>query len=152
MRDRQEATKEERTERVPFGVPRRKMNIDANTLKRLNGRVPRWINDVENRISEAQSGGYEFVEGEVRLGDAKTLADADRRIKKQVGTNKNGSPRFAFLMAIKKEFYEEDQAKKEQQNMMVDTAIKGGNPTGLNHHGVSPSAGGAYVKNIEYQP
>lgn len=152
MRNREEVTKEERTQRTPFGVPRRKMNIDASTMNRLNGRVPRWINDVENRISDAQSGGYEFVEGDVRVGDAATLADPDRRIKKQVGTNKNGSPRFAFLMAIKKEFYEEDQAKKEEHNMMVDNAIKGGNPTGLNHHGVNPAAGGAYVKNIDYQP
>ena len=152
MQNRQEQTKEERIERVPFGVPKRKMNIDANTTKRLNGRVPRWINDIDNRIAEAQAGGYEFIEGEVKTGDAGKAADPDRRVRKLVGRNKDGSPRFAYLMAINEDFYKEDQAKKEETNMMVDTAVKGGNPTGLTHHGVAPSSGGVYVKNIDYQP
>jgi hypothetical protein len=140
-----------RTERIPFGVPKKKMNIDEETRKRLGTRVPRWINDTDTRIVDAQGGGYDFIEN-VKLGDAKEESDKDRRVRKQVGKNKDGSPKYAYLMAIPEKFYKEDQKAKEAINAKVDQAIKGGSPQGLQNHGVNPNSGGAYVKNIQYEP
>lgn len=139
-------------ERIPFGVPKRKMNIDADTAKRIAGKVPRWINDTDTRVVEAQRGGYEFVEGEVKTGDAATKENKNRRVRKAVGKNADGSTRYAYLMAIDKEYYAEDQAEKEKTNKKVDDAIRGGQPNGLQHHGVNSSQGGVVVKNIEYNP
>lgn len=141
-----------RTERVPFGVMRQKMTIDQSTKKRLaaEGKVPRWINDDDHgqRIMQAMQGGYEHIQADEVGGQPQE----DRRIRKLVGSNKDGSPKYAYLMAIEEKFYKEDQAKKEAVNSKVDTAIRGGNPTGLGHHGVSAEQGKTYVKNIDYTP
>ena len=146
----------ERKERVPFGVRRQKLSLDDETKTKLKakGLEPRWVNDDAGRLEDAQAGGYEFVtaSGEEKVGDAKESADKGRKMKKLVGKHQDGSPKYAYLMGIKKKWYEEDQAKKEEANKMVDEAIQGGNPSGLAHHGVDPSKGSSYVKNINYKP
>lgn len=150
--------RQDRKARVPFGVQRRKMTLDSATEARLKaeGKVPRWINDDDHgsRLQAAQDGSYEFLmaEGTEVVGDAQETQERDRRIRKLVGTHKDGSPKYAFLMAIPKELYDEDQAAKEEKNKLVDQAIKGGSPSGLGHHGVSPDKGGSYVKNVDYNP
>ena len=149
--------RQKRTERVPFGVLRRKLNLDPATEKRLkeNNMIPRFVNDEDfgQRLKDAQSGGYEFVtaDGTEKLGDISEQQERDRCIKKLVGTHRDGSPKFAYLMAIPEQFYEEDQAAKEAVNMKVDNAIRGGSPTGLKHHGVDPKHGGTYNKNIKLE-
>lgn len=146
-------TSESRRKRAPFGVPKKKLNLDDATMQRLkdDGLVPRWVNDVGSRIHEALAGDYNFVNNpNVKVGDTEESVDA--RIRKQVGTQKTGEPLYAYLMAIKKEFYDEDQEAKEEINKKVDHAIRGGNPTGLKHHGINPELGGSTVKNIDYQP
>ena len=150
--------KQNRRERVPFGVPRRKMTLDRNTEAELKaaGKVPRWINDEDHgsRLEQAQDGGYEFIQakGSEAVGEGKEVQERDRAIKKLVGTHKDGKPKYAYLMAIDEKYHKEDQAKKEATNAKVDEAIRGGNPTGLSHHGVSPDKGGTYVKNVDYTP
>lgn len=146
-----------RRQRTPFGVPRLKMSLDASTSERLRneGKVPRWINDEDNRIWEAQQGDYEFVENDrepIKTGDAEEVQEQDRRVRKQVGKNRDGSPKYAYLMAIPEEYYEEDQQSKEERNQKVDQSIRGGNPPGLQHHGVDSAQGGQYVKNVDYKP
>jgi hypothetical protein len=150
--------RKERTTRVAFGVPRLKMNLDAKTEARLKkeGVVPRWINDEDHgqRLKNAIDGGYEFVnaDGTEEVGTTKEVQDRDRRIRKLVGANKDGSAKYAYLMAIPREYYDEDQAKKEATNRMVDDAIRGGSPGGLKPHGIAPDKGGTYVKNVDYTP
>lgn len=144
----------DRTERIPLGVPRLTMNIDEETKKRYADKKLRWVNDEDGRLLSAQGGGYEFVvhgRDPVKVGDLKNVK-ADRRVCKQVGKHRDGSPMFAYLMAIPREYYEQDQAEKEKANRMVDEAINGGKPKGLQEHGVAPEHGGSYVKNIDYRP
>jgi hypothetical protein len=149
--------RQKRTDRIPFGVLRQKLNLDKATEARLKREklVPRWINDDDfgQRIKDAQSGGYEFVtaDGTEKIGDAKELQDSNKAIKKLVGTHRDGSSKIAYLMAIPEEFYNEDQAAKEEVNMRVDNAIRGGNPAGLKHHGVDPKHGSTYKKNIKLE-
>jgi len=144
----------ERKERVPFGVPRKKLDLHQDLQKRLDAddKVPYWFNDSDHggRINAASEGGYEFVtaDGYEKLGDANEQQEKGKKIKKLVGTNKDGSPMYAYLMAIKRKWYEEDQAKKAEQNDMVDEAILGGNTPGVQSHGVKESYGGTYKKNI----
>lgn len=145
---------EDRTKRVPFGVARKKLDIDRGTSARLKAenKVPRWINEDDMRLMNAQEGGYEFVEsaGVEIVGGEKQ--EQDRRIRKAVGKHANGQPKYAYLMAIPKEFYEEDQQKKEGVNKKVDDAIRGGNPVGLQAHGIDPEKGRTTVNKIDYQP
>lgn len=146
---------EARTERIPLGVAKLTMSIDQTTADKLKseGLVPRWINDVGGRIQDAVAGGYNFVESEgVKLGDAKQEQETDRRISKRVGTAQGGAPIMAYLMAIKEEWYREDQERKEEINMQVDKAIMGGKPPGLPDHGMSAEHGETSVKNVSYQP
>lgn len=149
--------RQNRTTRVPFGVPRLTMNIDDDTAARLKaeGKVPRWINDTNDRIQRALSGGYEFVTdaaGAVTVGDAQETQEGNKRIKKRVGKQEDGSAVFAYLMAIPVEFYEEDQAAKEEENMKVDHTIRGGQPKGLGNLDVAKEHGGVELKKAEYQP
>jgi len=148
--------RQDRRKRTPFGVARRKMTLDNDTAQRLKaaGKVPRWIKDDGRRLMDAQEGGYEFVHpvGTEAVGEDAVLQERDLSMKMIVGKNKDGSPQYEYLMAIDKEFYDEDQARKEKNNAMVDEAIRGGNPAGLDHHGVKPEQGKTYVKDINYTP
>lgn len=155
---RKETTAKERRKRQPMGVMRKKLTLDDRTAAMLKkkGLVPRVVNDKDHgsRIQEAINGGYDFVtsDGKIILGDTTKIEDLNRRVKKLVGTNKDDSPMYAYLMAIRQEFYDEDQAAKEEQNMLVDDAIRGGTPSGVKPHGVSPENGSTYKKTIEYSP
>ena len=64
-----------------------------------------------NRILRAKNAGYEVVEGCDSL---------------PVGTNEDGSAVKGVLMRIPKEWYEEDQKKKQGVNDQVDKEIKAG--------------------------
>ena len=144
--------------RTPFGVQRLKMSLDDATRERIEamGLVPRWINDEDHgtRLRQAEAGGYVFItsNGTEQVGDVGAAQDKNRRIRGLVGTHKDGSAKYAYLMGIDKVYYEEDQAAKESQNKMVDDAIRGGSPSGLGHHGVNPDMGSTVVKNIDYKP
>ena len=136
-----------RRKRTGFGVQRLKLTLDGKTMQRLNaeGKVPRWFNDKEDRIQRALESDYEFVTyDDVKVGD-KEEGDEDRRIKKHVGRGV-----YSYLMAIPKEYYDEDQAIKEETNMMVDEAIRGGTPPGVDTPNVA--GGGTYKGNISYKP
>jgi len=152
-RPRNEDRVTDRTERVPFGVARKKLEPDAGTMDKYKGKTLRWVKDADNRIIEAQRGGYEFVTadgGECFGGEA---TEADRRIKKLGNkSSRSGMPENLYLMAIDDAFYKEDQAKKEAVNRTVDEAIYGGSPPGLQSHGVRPDQGGTTIKTVDYQP
>lgn len=125
-----------------------KLTLDSETQKRLKaeGMVARWFNDNDNRIQRAQDSDWEFVTYDgVKVG-SKEEGEQDRRIKKSVGRGMT-----AYLMAIPKEFYEENQREQEERNMLVDEAIRGGQPPGTPPPDVG-SAGGTYRGNIQYKP
>jgi len=148
--------KVDRKQRTPFGVLRLKMSLDEKTRAYLKAKdlVPRWINDVDHggRIQNALDGGYEFIEATGTEVVGSENVEADRRIKKLVGSHQDGSPKYAFLMAIPRKFYEEDMKAKEETNRLVDDAIRGGKPRGLQDHNIDPSKGSTYVKNVDYKP
>ena len=144
MSERNEEQGKGKTARVPFGAHRLKLQLSEADEKALTkaGYVTRWFNDVEGRVERAMGGGYKFV----GPNEAKSLgegalhqdnADLGARVSKIVS---RGDPVIrAYLMKIKKEFYDEDQEIKEARNQKVDDALAGG------------EAGGAGVEN-KYGP
>ena len=138
---RAEAQSTGRRKRTPFGSLNMKLSVDQATLDNLKkrGMVARWINDDNHgqRIKDAYAGDYEFVEATGNEVIGNSAADVDKRIKKLVGTEKDGSPKYAYLMAIKSEYHAEDQAAKEQINSKVDETIRAGKPSGVNPLNIS---------------
>lgn len=133
--------KEERTEgqrvRVPFGARRSKLQLSDEEAMALDkkGYVMRWINDRDGRIERALAGGYEYVKpeeatsvGSTEIGQGNT--DLGGKVSKVVS---RGEPIIrAYLMKIKKKYYEEDQAAKEAVNAKVDEALGKGQAGGAN--------------------
>lgn len=115
---------EQRAERVPLGIKRSKLAVKDQDPAYMY----RWVNDVGGRILDAQNGGYEFVtDAKVGEGDvANRNASAGNRISRVVGKTDRGNAITAYLMRIRKEWYDEDQKAKKRQLDEVDAALKAG--------------------------
>jgi hypothetical protein len=123
----------ERRERVPFSANRRRLALH----KELDGFVTRWFNDQDDRLQRAEDAGYQYVHrkeigqvGDKDISNGNT--DVNSRVSRVVGRNVNGQPIRAYLMKIRKDWYEQDQAKKEEVNKRVDDAIRAGTSGGAN--------------------
>jgi len=115
--------KRERT-RVPLGGLRTKLNV-----KPIEGYVLRWMNDFSGRIQDAEQAGYEFVSyTEIGgIGQSSTSPESQEmgeKVSKQVGVTETGAPLIAYLMKIKQEWYDEDQAEKADRVNASESAIK----------------------------
>jgi hypothetical protein len=149
-----------RRERRTFGKARSRLTLDDKTKRSLKeqGLVERWVNDDGNRIKDKYDCGYEFVSatGKEIIGDADGSYEPPSEashMRQWVGTRKDGTSMYAYLMVTTKENYEEDTAAKEAINMKVDEGIRGGKPSGAGNPGLPNSSQGTVsVKNVEYNP
>lgn len=105
----------DRKERIPVGVKRPKMKANLPPNK-----VGRWVNDDPGRLQRFLDGGYEYVTSP----DA-TDKSTDMGSKLSMIVDK-GTGKRAYLMAIDKALYDEDQAAKQGKLDRVDDAIKHG--------------------------
>lgn len=99
-----------RTSRVPlFDQPRNVLTVSGAD----KSFVQRWFNDVDERIHKAKLGGWEVV----TYGDLKAVGDrtvdTQRHSDKEPVTKAVGGGTIAYLMQIKREWYEQDQAAKQ---------------------------------------
>ena len=106
-----------RTQRVPVGT--------RNVLT-VMGKDPNYeyriINDSGDRVQEFMDAGYELVEKEsVRVGDKRVnSATAEGTVAQlSVGQGQKG-----YVVRIKKEWYDEDQAKKQRRVNELESATK----------------------------
>ena len=89
----------------------------------------RFVNDTGSRIQNFKAAGYEFVTGDDlivgdnRVSDATDLGSAKRVISNDGTTS--------YLMRIKKEYYEEDQASKAAAIKEQEAAMKQEASTGM---------------------
>ena len=118
-----------REERVALGDYRKELTVPEE----LNdpGFMLRWINDEGGRIDASIKGGYEYVlnKNDIHIGEGIETGNSDlgSRISKVVDkTPRMGEPRRAYLMRIKREWYEEDQNKKLAHVEGIDAQIKNG--------------------------
>jgi hypothetical protein len=82
----------------------------------------RFVNDTGSRVANFQAAGYEFVTGDdLTVGDSRVFDPSDVGSAKRVTSN-DGT--ISYLMRIKKEWYQEDQAAKAQQVNETEKAMK----------------------------
>lgn len=128
-----------RVRRTPVGL-RNKLTVqgkDANFEYR-------FVNDKDSRIAEFQDAGWELVDAtDVKVGDRRVDTASSEGSKTQIPV---GNDTKAFLMRIKKEWYQEDQAAKQEHVNQVeqgmyrdaralsDYGFEGKNTSGLGRH------------------
>jgi len=84
--------------------------------------VYRFVNDTGSRVTNFQAAGYEFVEDKnLIVGDSRVFDPSDVGSSKRVISN-DGT--VSYLMRIKKEFYDEDQAAKAAMVDETEQAMK----------------------------
>lgn len=120
-----------RRKRGVFNGTKGKLSVDTN----LPGYHLHIMNDDKTRIQDALDNGYVFVKPEEveGLSDnvvAKNGDLGDSRIRFLVGSRDKGEPMYGYLMKIRQEWYEEDQAELQAKNDKIDTAIRTGKITG----------------------
>lgn len=123
--------------RVPIHASRDTMTVKGQDPNYIY----RWVNDIKEgtRIQKFIDAGYEFVEKDSidAVGDNMpgTEAPADSRVSKVVGTDTTAAkPVRAYLMRIKRSWYEEDQEDKQRMIDETERGIisRGGLPDGEN--------------------
>ena len=106
-----------RPQRVPVGT-RNVLTVagkDANYAYRI-------INDSGDRVQEFMDAGYELVEANsVRVGDKRVNSGSSEGSKAQLSV---GQGQKAFVVRIKKEWYEEDQQVKQRRVDDLEAATK----------------------------
>ena len=115
-----------RTERKPL-FQRGPQSVSGE-LDRANFEY-RFVNDIGARISNFKQAGYEFVEDpDLQVGDSRVNDSSDIGSAKVVTSN-DGTK--SYLMRIKKEWYNEDQAAKMAQIDELETQMKNPASQGL---------------------
>jgi len=125
MEKRQRAVN--KTERVPFGGHRTKLQLSKQDQEELSGYNLHWFNDKDGRIEAAINAGYTFVEPQQArsLGVAglhQENSDLNSKVSKVV--SRGGEPIRAYLMKINKDWHEEDKAAKVRSTQAVDDALR----------------------------
>lgn len=131
-----------RRKRGVFNGTKGKLSVDTN----LPGYHLHIMNDDKTRIQDALDNGYVFVKPEEveGLSDnvvAKNGDLGDSRIRFLVGSRDKGEPMYGYLMKIRQEWYEEDQAELQAKNNRIDAAIRNGKVTGDNPGFYVPQGG-----------
>ena len=122
-------------QRTPFSANRKRLGVTFKDENEQKAFVHRWLNDQDGRVQRAEEAGYQFVSRDeiAHVGDPdvhQDNSDLNSKVSKVVGRTEGNQPIRAFLMKIPKEFYDEDQAAKEERNAMVDKAIRAGKAGG----------------------
>lgn len=125
--------------RIPMSVPVQKLAVPD-----IPGYHLHWFRTEPGRIERAQTAGYEFVTPEevhvnsVGIGvDSATSGNTDMGSLVSIVAGKeleaDGQPRRLVLMKLKLEYYNEDQAQIEEQNLRTAESIMGGSIGSANH-------------------
>lgn len=116
-------TQHKRVDRKPLSA-RGPLNITGD--KDLNFHY-RFVNDQGNRVYNYQQAGYEIVtDGDLTVGDSRVSDASDLGSPRRV-VGENGTT--SILMRIPKNYFDEDQAKKnaiidEQEQAMKQNATR----------------------------
>lgn len=114
-----ETSGEGRRERVPMGGLKQKlrvMNKDPNYHYH-------WFNDYGSKLFDAEQAGYEYVTTDSQPGISQGIG---KKVSYRVGSSADGQPMSAYLMRIKREWYEQDQQAKAKNIDAVDAQIHRG--------------------------
>ena len=100
--------------------------IGTRNILTVKGKDPayeyRIVNDVEDRITQFQEAGYEVVQSDtVEVGDKRAASGTPIGSAKTLSV---GQGTKAYVMKIKKEWFEEDQRAKQGQITATEASIK----------------------------
>lgn len=156
-RDRLVAKMEERkatsdaTTPAVDGATRKRRNVFNGTEAKLGVRsqIPGYhlhiFTDVGSRIQEAIDSGYEFVTpteiGGVSENVVSRNGDLGERIRYLVNPRAEGTEQFGYLMKVRQEWFEEDQAELQAKNNRIDSAIRKGKMGGDSPQFYVPNGG-----------
>jgi len=156
-RDRLMARIEERKAAVSSPTPatdgttRKKRNVFNGTEAKISvqtqidGYHLHVFTDAGGRIQEALDNGYEFVRPDEVGGVSENVVsrngDLGERIRYLVNPRAEGSEQYGYLMKIRQEWYEEDQAELQAKNNLIDAAVRKGKITGDNPSFYTPRDG-----------
>ena len=141
---RQDAILQKKSAPAPAndGTVRKRRNVFNGTEVKLGVReqIPGYhlyiFTDTGSRIQEALDSGYEFVTptevGGVSENVVSRNGDLGERIRYLVNPRAEGTEQYGYLMKIRQEWYEEDQAALQEKNDRIDLAIRNGKTTGDN--------------------
>lgn len=136
-RERAEAKQDQvRTHTERPGAERKKRGTFNGTQAKLvvGHEIPGYklygFNDDAGRIQDALDTGWEFVSpeevGGVRNGVVSGNTDLGDKVRWRVGKLENGEALYCYVMKIRQEWYDEDQAALQARNDAIDEAIRGG--------------------------
>jgi len=91
----------------------RAAKLEAEIPDQMTGH---WFNDEPGRINQALKAGWVFIDAEAAVLNSEVKEDLAKRRGYRVGSNEDGSPLMAYLMAIETEIYEHDQRAKQTVN------------------------------------
>ncbi len=100
--------------------------VSQRNILTVKGKDPNYeyriVNDVEDRITQFLEAGYEVVENEaVDVGDKRVSQGTPVGSKKIFSV---GGGTKAFVMRIKKDWYQEDQTDKQRRVDAQEASIK----------------------------
>lgn len=126
---------EKRRERQPFSASRKRLEVRFVDKDFHQKSASRWFNDQDGRLERAADAGYEFVAPAevVGVGDREVHSgntDLNSRVSRVVGRTDGNQPIRAYLMKIRRDWFDEDKAKKEERNRLVDQAVRAGKAGG----------------------
>ena len=102
--------------------------------KQIEGYHMYIFNDYPGRIAQALDTGYEFVSpeeiGSVTTNVVSRNTDIGDKVRFLVGNDEHGGPLYAYLMKIRQEWWDEDQAMLQNRNDKMDASIRRGEVTG----------------------
>ena len=111
--------------KAPSGRPQR-VPVGTRNVLTVNGKDPNYhyrvVNDSGDRIQEFLDGGYELVSKDsVRVGDKRVGSATAEGSKSQVSV---GQGMKGYVMRIRKEWYEEDQATKQRRVNALESSTR----------------------------
>lgn len=133
------------------GTTRKKRNVFNGTEAKISvqSQIPGYhlhvFTDAGGRIQQALDNGYEFVKpvevGGVSENVISRNGDLGERIRYLVNPRADGTDQYGYLMKIRQEWYEEDQAELQAKNNLIDAAVRKGRITGDNPSFYTPRDG-----------
>jgi hypothetical protein len=131
---RNETERPTRTKRGTFNGTEGKLRINHQ----IDGFHLHIFNDSPGRIEQAMGVGYEFVSPDEVGGTSTNVVsrntDLGDKVRYLVGVDAQNEPQYAYLMKIRQELYDEDQAVLQARNDQIDAAIRGGKATKEGHN------------------
>lgn len=111
--------------KAPSGRPQR-TPVGTRNILTVKGKDPNYVyrivNDIDDRVQQFKDAGYELVpEQTAAVGDKRVNAASSEGSNKQISV---GQGTKAYLMRIKREWYDEDQAAKQGQVAALERATK----------------------------